>query len=246
MAQTLFGDDPKKARIAMAVMAVSGAIVVIHFLAILMESAIEDIFSKTLACWAAVVLCVLAGTMPGAKTESFRKGYYKVLQVLLGTLMIFIVFPVVMQILSRSGYVPRYIWTEEIARFCFIWIIMIGAMIGAKEGIHFDVDLLPTPKTIKGKGLQRGFVDFAMMVIAVTFVIYGYDFAGTAVYQLSEISELPMIVIYIAWPITGLTWVIFIASRLQDDILRIRGIEPHPEGEEIITLEAKVKLEEVL
>ena len=71
-------------------------------------------------------------------------GYYRLLQVLLTTLMIALVIPVGMQILSRyTGLIPRFIWTEEIARFCFVWIILIGAMIAVRDGTHFDVDVLP-------------------------------------------------------------------------------------------------------
>src|SRR5918996_1177405 len=76
--------------------------------------------------------------------EHFVNGYYRLLQVLLTLLMTALIVPVTMQILSRyTGMIPRYIWTEEIARFCFIWIVMIGAMIAVRDGTHFDVDVLP-------------------------------------------------------------------------------------------------------
>ncbi|MDG2167327.1 MAG: TRAP transporter small permease subunit, partial [Opitutales bacterium] len=62
--------------------------------------------------------------------NSFFEGYYRILKALLTLLMGLIIVPVSLQILSRyTGIIPRYIWTEEVARFCFVWIIMIGAMI---------------------------------------------------------------------------------------------------------------------
>ncbi len=55
-----------------------------------------------------------------------------------------LVFPVTLQIVSRwTDLLPHYIWTEEMARFLFIWMIMIGAMVGVREGTHFEVDLFP-------------------------------------------------------------------------------------------------------
>jgi len=52
--------------------------------------------------------------------------------------------PVSLQIFSRyTRLVPTYIWTEEMARFLFIWTIMIGAMIGVRESAHFDCDVWP-------------------------------------------------------------------------------------------------------
>ena len=56
--------------------------------------------------------------------------YYRFLQVVITLLMALMIVPVLLQIVSRyTGVIPRYIWTEEIARFFFVWIIMIGSMI---------------------------------------------------------------------------------------------------------------------
>ena len=42
--------------------------------------------------------------------------------------------PVTLQIFSRyTALIPSYIWTEEMARFLFIWTVMVGAMIGVRE-----------------------------------------------------------------------------------------------------------------
>jgi len=151
-------------------------------------------------------------------------GYYRFLRLLLMLLMIGLVIPVTMQILSRyTGFIPRYIWTEEIARFCFVWIVMIGSMIAVRDGSHFDVDVLPQPKTARLRALSRMFVHLAMVLAAMTFVIYGYDFAVLGARQQSEIAGLPMLSIYIAWPIAGVTWLIFLFERLADDLRLWRG-----------------------
>ena len=55
-----------------------------------------------------------------------------------------LVIPVSLQIFSRyTELIPSYIWTEEMARFLFVWMIMIGAMLGIHEGRHFEVDIWP-------------------------------------------------------------------------------------------------------
>lgn len=143
--------------------------------------------------------------------------YYRLLQILLAVLMAMIIIPVAMQILSRyTGLIPRYIWTEEIARFCFMWIVMLGAMIAVRDGTHFDVDILPkfSPKM---EALLRIFVSIAMLVMALIFVWYGYAFAKFGSIQTSEIAGLPMLTIYIAWPLAGLTWVVFLGEKLLSD-----------------------------
>ena len=45
-----------------------------------------------------------------------------------------LIIPVSLQIFSRfTELIPSYIWTEEMARFFFIWMIMIGSMVGIRD-----------------------------------------------------------------------------------------------------------------
>ena len=89
-------------------------------------------------------------------TKSALDSYYRMLKILLTLLMLLMIVPVLLQILSRySGIFPRYIWTEEVARFCFVWIVMIGSMIAVRDETHFKVDLLPQPDTDREKGVAN-------------------------------------------------------------------------------------------
>ena len=149
----------------------------------------------------------------------FLGGYYRLLQVLLTALMGLLIVPISMQILSRyTGIIPRFIWTEEIARFCFVWIVMIGSMIAVRDGTHFDVDVLPHSSNPTVELGARMIVNFAILLMGLAFVRWGYDFGILGSRQLSEIFGLPMITIYIAWPVAGLTWVAFILERSWDDL----------------------------
>jgi TRAP-type C4-dicarboxylate transport system permease small subunit len=163
--------------------------------------------------------------------ERIMNGYYRLLQVLLTLLMTALIVPVTMQILSRyTGIIPRYIWTEEIARFCFIWIVMIGAMIAVRDGTHFDVDVLPKVSHKVEAGL-RIFVHVAMLLASLIFVTYGYQFAKFGAIQTSEIAGLPMLSIYIAWPLAGLTWIAFLGEKFWEDVRILRGEIAPPEHE---------------
>jgi TRAP-type C4-dicarboxylate transport system permease small subunit len=157
--------------------------------------------------------------------------YYRLLQVILTLLMTALVVPVTMQILSRyTGLVPRYIWTEEIARFCFIWIVMIGAMIAVRDGTHFDVDLLPKGSARVEAGF-RLFAHLAMLLVALVFVTYGYQFAKFGSIQVSEIAGLPLLTIYIAWPLAGATMLLFLLEKFLEDWRIWRGELPAPRHE---------------
>lgn len=150
-------------------------------------------------------------------------GYYSLLKTVLTVLMGLLIVPVTLQILSRfTGIIPRYIWTEEAARFCFVWIVMIGSMIAVRDGSHFDVDLLPHPKTPRQKGIAGLVVHGVMMVMAVIFIGYGYEFAKFGAIQTSEMSGINMLSIYIAFPLAGVTWALFLGESLVADCRLLR------------------------
>lgn len=149
--------------------------------------------------------------------------YYRLLKLLLTVMMGLLILPVAMQILARFvSFIPRYIWTEELARFCFIWIILIGAMIALRDNEHFRVDLLPEPVTERGRALWGLFVDAMVFLMALVFVLWGWPLVEFGLMQTSEMAELPMVFIYIAWPITGITWILFLGERTVDHLRQIR------------------------
>jgi len=144
---------------------------------------------------------------------------YRVLQVLLTALIAVMIVPVTLQIFSRFiDFIPRYIWTEEAARFCLIWLIMLGATIAVRDGTHFDVDVLPTPKTAKGKAVGRIIVHISMLLVALIFVAFGWRFALFGWDQSSEMTGINMLSIHAAWPAAGICWFLFLIEKIGDDL----------------------------
>lgn len=154
-------------------------------------------------------------------------GYYRLLNWLLVLTVAILIVPVSLQIFSRyTALIPSYIWTEELARFLFIWMIMIGAMVGVRDGAHFDVDLWPelAPRT---NALLRVVANLFVLAMALVFVWYGTLFVKFGWDQNSELAELPMVYIFAAWPIAGLTWVLFLGEWFARDLRTLTG-RGHP------------------
>ncbi len=156
--------------------------------------------------------------------KSFLNGYALFFQYVLTLLMGLMIVPVFLQVLSRFlGIIPRYIWTEEVARFCFVWIIMLGSMIAVRDGSHFDVDVIPKPKRFRNQGIFQLIRHITMLVLAGIFLWYGIDFAKFGFAQNSEMSGINMLSIYISFPLAGLSWALFLGEKIYQDIRVIRG-----------------------
>ena len=150
-------------------------------------------------------------------------GIYRTLQVLITLLMALLIIPVTLQILSRfTELLSHYIWTEEAARFCFIWIVMIGSMIAVRDDAHFDIELLPKPSTTRGLAVSRAIRHGLILLVALTFVWFGYDFALFGFNQQSELTGINMAWIHVAWPLAGLVYTLFLGERLYQDLQLFR------------------------
>ena len=135
--------------------------------------------------------------------------WYRVLCFLLVVSLAALIVPVSLQIFSRhTSLIPAYIWTEEMARLMFVWVIMIGAMVGMRDRLHFTVDIWPTMSPRANAWLELGSGLFTLG-FALIFIWAGWEFTEFAIYRISELAELPLWVIHVAWPVLGVTWTIF-------------------------------------
>jgi len=144
--------------------------------------------------------------------KKFLEGYHRLLRGLMAATVAVLIVPVTLQIISRyTALIPAWIWTEELSRFLFIWMIMIGSMVGVREGTHFVVDVLPDLPPRADAALQI-VSNLFVLAFALVFVWWGVQFVRFGWNQTSELAELPMAFIFIAWPLAGLTWVLFLGE----------------------------------
>jgi TRAP-type C4-dicarboxylate transport system permease small subunit len=166
-------------------------------------------------------------------------GYSWLLSQLLVATVAILIVPVTLQIVSRyTDLIPSYIWTEEMARFLFIWTIMIGSMIGVRESTHFEVDVWPRLFPRRAAAL-RLVSRFGVLIIAFVFVWSGIEFTRFAWNRTSELAELPLWLIHIAWPVTGVSWLLFLGEQIYDDAALLMGRGRGAPDPDIADVEAK-------
>jgi TRAP-type C4-dicarboxylate transport system permease small subunit len=153
--------------------------------------------------------------------------YGQLLSWLLAFSVAVLIIPVSLQIFSRyTALIPTYIWTEEMARFFLVWTVMIGAMLGIRECRHFEVDMWPRLKP-RADAALRLVSDLSVLAFALVFVWAGWEFTRFAWNRISELAELPLWLIHMAWPITGATWVLFVGEQAWDHARTlITGVAP--------------------
>lgn len=125
--------------------------------------------------------------------------------------MLCVVFLALMSIIIVLQVFFRYVlnnslsWSEELARYLFIWMIYIGISYGVKLDKHICVDAV---YTFMPKGIKRGYAIVAyilFLIFAVSIIYYGILVVGMQITsgQVSPAMGLPMQYVYVA-PVVGM------------------------------------------
>ena len=68
------------------------------------------------------------------------------------------------------------------------------------------------------KNLILSFLSNALVLIFTAVMIWwGIEFTRFGWNQTSELADLPMWLIFVAWPVTGISWLIFQIERFRND-----------------------------
>ena len=119
-----------------------------------------------------------------------------------------IAISVVMVVVTLAQVFFRYVlaaplpWSEELARYCFVWIVFLGAAIGLERGIHLGVDifvnLLPPRLRTGLEVLSNAMIGcFAAAIIYASLPVIGMNML-----QRSPAIGVQMSWIYIAIPVS--------------------------------------------
>lgn len=120
--------------------------------------------------------------------------------ILMAVLLLMISFQVANRFIFR---IPAA-WTEEMGRYCFVWLSLFATVRALKDRAHLSVDIL-TNKLEGNKKVTADIVsDLLTLIFSIILTITGYQYTVSNIGNYCEFGEFPLFVIYIAIPITGL------------------------------------------
>lgn len=132
--------------------------------------------------------------------EKIETGFKKVQNVLLAILAIALAaMAIVIMVQTLTRYVIFYSlpWSEELSRYLFIFIVMIGLNLAITDNMLINIDLLD--RALEGKPFGK-IIELVRLIIAFAVsVIIAYNcqklfFIGSI--QRSPAMEIPMIIMY--------------------------------------------------
>lgn len=110
---------------------------------------------------------------------------------------------IAVQVFMRYVMFESLTWSEELARYMFIWLVYIGISYGVKRQRHISIDALATLLSPAWQRRVSILADFIFLAFAVLVTVKCVEVAQRIqkLGQTSPAMECPMWIIYTAAPI---------------------------------------------
>ncbi len=152
----------------------------------------------------------------GKGFDFFEKVLSLISRIFVGATVAIIFYSVVMRYVFQR---PPF-WVEELSRFIFIWIIMLGAVLVTREQSHIELVLFVNLLPKKWRFVLSIFTRLLMVVFCWVMVQQGIKIYPIVAEASSPTFGLSMGWLYLSIPVGGLLMGICILENIMKSLLR--------------------------
>lgn len=160
--------------------------------------------------------------------ETLNKiNYYieKILSVLIVISFSILIISCVLQVFTRFVLNNSLSWTEELARYAFIWSNLLGAAVCTQKNSHATVTVITDMLSKRKKAVLNIIVNIIVILVCYVLIRYGFKVAFAVRTQLSPALRISMMLVYLAAPISGLLIMFYSVVHLFEDMALISSKE---------------------
>ncbi|HWI83277.1 TRAP transporter small permease [Ramlibacter sp.] len=166
--------------------------------------------------------------------------FFRLLGLLVVACMVAMVIMVFGNVVLRYAFNSGIMVSEEMSRYCFIWLTYIGAMIAMRDRGHLGVDTLVKHLPLLGKKACLLVSESLMLLCNVLFVIGTWKMHELQVTNVSPVVGISMIWVYGIGYVVGVVMGLFNLSVLyrlltgrlsEEELVQVVESEDLPQGD---------------
>ncbi len=122
-----------------------------------------------------------------------------------------------LQIFMRYVLNHPLVWSEELARYLFVWVTFIGASYGVRHKIHISMEVLFIRLPQKAKFAVTVLTNILSIAVFAYLIPWGFAFVQDQKNILSSAMQIPMSWVFISVPVGCF----IVCLRLLGDTVRV-------------------------
>jgi TRAP-type C4-dicarboxylate transport system permease small subunit len=147
----------------------------------------------------------------------FTKGLVRFLEWVLIGILGFMVILVFGNVVLRYGFNSGIVFSEEVSRFLFVWMVFLGSVLMLRDNGHLGVHTVTKMLPLWGKKACKLVSDLTVLACCVLLTVGGWQIVSLNMTNIAPISEIPLGVVYMG----GLVCSIGMGILLVDSIYRL-------------------------
>lgn len=124
------------------------------------------------------------------------------------------------QVVFRYLLLAPLPWSEELARYCFVWIVFLGATLSLERGVHIGVDILTILLPHRVQRWLTVVNEFLILAFVLVIIVASVAVVDANRLQFSPALGLQMAKIYLAIPLGMAVMALVLIRKLAEGFHR--------------------------
>ncbi|QAA94460.1 hypothetical protein CKA81_11935 [Pollutimonas thiosulfatoxidans] len=163
--------------------------------------------------------------------KRFEKIFIRLTGYVCSSLFCLMVAVSLLQVFFRYVLNDSLVWSEELARYLFVWVSFLGAIIAFHRGMHIEVDILTSMLRDNSKRILDLLTKVLTGVFLLVLIVYGWRIVGATWGTPSAALRIPMGLVYMAIPVGGIGMLAVLIFKITNTIDGSDNITQEDKGE---------------
>ncbi|MDR3171950.1 MAG: TRAP transporter small permease [Treponema sp.] len=168
-------------------------------------------------------------------------GLFRGVEILIAIFLAIMIVLVFMNVVLRYLFSTGFVWSEEITRLCFIFLVYLGAIIAARENRHLLIDTLLYKVPQTAKIVIYTLIQICIVWLMVTLVRGSWGLVLQSFQDKWVTTKFPSWIVWASGIVTGISIAIVSAVNLYQLLVKkvpvLTLIQPYDGGDEPATVE---------
>jgi TRAP-type C4-dicarboxylate transport system permease small subunit len=129
------------------------------------------------------------------------------------------------QVVARYALNSSLTWSEEVGRYVFVWMSFLGIAAVYYKGSHISLNFLLDKLSGPYKKALKIFIDSLTIFLSCIIIMGGYRLVELGLRQRSAALRIPMNMVYIILPISGVLLLYFALRRFYATVRTSTAVE---------------------
>jgi TRAP-type C4-dicarboxylate transport system permease small subunit len=108
------------------------------------------------------------------------------------------------QVFNRYVFHLPVAWTEEMTRYAFVWLILLGSVRGVRDNAHIKVEVFVAMMPPRVQRIFDFVIGIIIMILLLAVMVSGFELLPGAIHRRASTMDISLFYLFISVPLCAL------------------------------------------